>query len=342
MSRTVGAVATLGGRRYDTHALSVRVGLALLPAPDRALIALPAAAGGPGPGDDAKLELDDGDGLQTVLTGHVAGVRRDEDTVTVTLADAGALLAAARPGSTSDRQDAGAVVRSIAAAAGVDISDLTLDLGLAIYVAGQRRTGAEHVALLAGLGGCLARVDADGRLAVITRPAGPPDVALRWGREISSYRVTQMPAAAFRVVPVGSGSAGSADADGALRPSTSPRRGDASGPAVDTVLEPAPLLRSPGAVASAGAAAAQASVAAALRLQATSWLQPQLRPGVVIEVSGTPDGLEGGPWLVVAVTHELDPRSGGSTRFQAQTAGADVPGGSGLLAMAASAVGGLL
>lgn len=342
MSRTIGVVATLGGRRYDTHAALVRVGLALLPAPNRALVLLPAVADAPEPGDDAKLELDDGDGLQTVLTGHVAGVRGDEDTVAVTLADAGALLAATRPGSTADRQDAGAVVRSIAAAAGVDIGDLALDLGLATYVAGQRRTGAEHVALLAGLGGCLARVDADGRLAVITRPGGPPDVALRWGREISSYQVTRMPAAAFRTVPVGSGSAGSADADGALRPSTSPRRGDAGGPAADTVLEPVPLLRSPTAVASADSAATQSSAAAALRLQATSWLQPQLRPGVVVEVSGAPDGLNGGPWLVAAVTHELDPRSGGSTRLLAQTAGADVPGGSGLLATAAGAVGGLL
>jgi hypothetical protein len=349
MSLTTAAIATLGGRRYETHASSVRVWLGLLPTPNRAEVVLPAAAGAPSPGDDAILELDGGDaasgasgGSETVLTGTVSVVRRSADWVTVTVTDAGARLAAVRPGSTADRQDAGAVVRSIASAAKVDVGDLDLDLGLATYVADQRRTGAEHAARLADLGGCIARVDADGHLALITRPAGPPDVALQWGRELSDYQVLQRPAPTSRTIRVGSGSAGSPDADNALRPTTDPLRGDASGPAADTVLEAAPLLRSAGVVSTAGAAEEDAADARALTLRAVCSLQPALRPGVVIQVADVPDGLDAGPWLLIAVVHTLDPHSGGRTTFEAEHAGAGGPGGSGLLAMAAGAVGSLL
>jgi hypothetical protein len=345
MSLVVGATVTVGGSRYERNSAVVRVTLGLLPTPNRARVTLPQPGGTAtpvaAPGDDATLELDGGEGSTVVLTGQVQAVRHDWAGTTVTVADAGARLAAVRPGSTADRQDAGGVVASLASAAGIDVGDSELDLGLAAFVADQHRTAAEHVALLATLGGCLARVDADGRLSVVTRPAGPPDVSLRWGREIAVYDVRRLAEPAASRIRVGSGSAGSPDADGALRPSTSPLRGDAGGPAADTILEPTPLLRSPGAVATASAADSEQRSAESLRLHATCFLSPALRPGVVVAVAGVPDGLDAGPWLLQTVTHHVSPHGGGRTHVTGDSVGAG-GGGSGLLAAALGAVGGLL
>jgi hypothetical protein len=213
---------------------------------------------------------------------------------------------------------------------------------LATYVAGQQRTAAEHVARLAELGGCLARVDSDGKVSVLARPGGPPDVALRWGREIEEYRVLHLPDAAADLVLVGSGSAGAPDQDGALRPSTSALRGNADGPDARTVLRPTPLLRSASVAQTATAAAGDELAGRGQRLSARCFLQPALQPGTVVQVADVPDGLEGGPWLVRSISHRLTNLGDGSTVLEADNAAASSPGGSGLFAAAAAAVGSLL
>jgi hypothetical protein len=63
-------------------------------------------------------------------------------------------------------------------------ADNDLDLSLGAYATDQRRTAAEHIAYLAGLGGALALVDAENRLVLRQLPSGPADVALLYGREI--------------------------------------------------------------------------------------------------------------------------------------------------------------
>src|SRR5581483_8916713 len=122
------------------------------------------------PGDPARLDVDGGEGAETVLVGTVRSVRRGFARTRVVAADASADLCALRSVSTFVGQAGGDVVARLCDEAGVTVGDNDLDLPLAAYAADQRRTVAEHVAYLAGLGGALATVDADNRLALRLRP----------------------------------------------------------------------------------------------------------------------------------------------------------------------------
>ncbi|HSD77785.1 MAG TPA: hypothetical protein VLA98_10280 [Solirubrobacteraceae bacterium] len=333
------ASATLGTLRYDTHAVAVTVELRALPGVNACTVTLPAGVRfEAAPGDPAAIELDGGEGAETVLTGTVRAVRASLHGIRVVAADGSADLAALRPAATYERQDAGAVIRALASDAGADLGRLDVDLALAAYVADQARTAAQHVAALAELAGALATVDAGGALSVA--PAAPAaDVALRHGRELLAVEVDDRPAAAAAPVPVGFGPAGTPSAPGALRHTAGalPSGAPAAGP--DAVRLPAALLRSPGAATAAGLAATGRQAALGRRLRARAFLLPSLRPGAVLDVQDLPDHLAGGPWLVTAVVHRLAPRAGGTTTLEARAAGG---GAGGLVAAGPAAVGGLL
>jgi hypothetical protein len=343
MSLRAAARVTLGNWRYDGHAGAVRVTLALLPGVNVARVLLPAGAEvKAAPGDDVLLELDggdaDGDGLVAVLTGTLRALRRGVDGTEAELVDAGAALAALRPCTTFQQQDAADIVSALAEEAGVDVGHVDLpDLSLAAFAAHQARTAAEHVAELCRLAGAIAAVDADG--ALFTKVPGTADAALLYGREFTAFEVGAEAPPARRHVLVGNGPAGSAQADDALRHSVDVLPGSAPAAGKDALRESAALLRTPDAASAAGEAADALAAARASRLTARAFLLPGLRPGAVIEVQGTPDRLAGGPWLVTRVEHVLAARRGGRTTLHARAAAA---GGDSLLGALAGAVGGLL
>jgi hypothetical protein len=329
--------ATLGNLRYDTHATSCEAWLAPLPRGCSAEVRLPARARfEAGPGDEASLEADGGEGAGPILTGTVRAVRRDLDAIAVTIADAAADLAAYRPSSTFERQGAARIVRTLAADIGIVPGDVDLDLDLAAYVAHPGRTAAEHVADLARLAGALALTDGAGRLAVRPRPSGPATAALRYGREITGYEVRREPVVNGQRFAIGSGPAGSTSAPDALRHTVGvlPAGAEEGGPGVRRY--PAPALRTPAAAAAASTALQTAAAARSERLIARCFLLPALRPGDVIEVQDLPGGLAGGPWLLTRVHHRVE-AGAGTTTLEAETAGA----GS-LLGQLLGAIGGLL
>lgn len=333
MTLTPAASLTLGNLRYDVHAASLLVPLQALPAVNSFRVSLPARAQlEAAAGDDAKLELDGGEGATTVITGKVARLSRGLTTTEVVGVDGGALLAALRPAATYAKQAAKEVIRALAGAASAAIGSIDLDLPLAAYVAHQRRTAAEHIAYLAQLAGAVAQFSGDGKLSVAA-PSGRPELALRYGRELSLCRVLAR-APGSRRVALGNGPAGSTSAPDALRPTTARLPSDAPEPGAGAIWEAHALLRVPSAASRAGDALSAASAARAQRLQAQTFLLPKLRPGMTIEIQDLPDGLSQGPWLLTRVEHQLSPARGGSTRFEAVTA-AD---GGGLL----GAIGGLL
>jgi hypothetical protein len=303
--------------------------LGLLPAANQATVSLPGAVEFEAtPGDTAELTLDGGEGGTRVLKGRVHEVRRTISLIDVVLVDAAADLAALRPAVTYQRQAGRDVVSGLASAAGVDVGGIELDLGLAAYVAHQRRTAAEHVAAVARLAGAIAHVDGDGALQVSRRPSAQPTTALLYGREIVAYETAALPAPTQQHLAIGSGPAGTPEAPDALRPSLGHLPDNAQTPGKQALWHAQPLLRAPR-VALAGSQALDAeNAAAATRLRATCFLLPALRPGTVVEVQSLPDGLSSGPWLVTRVAHALVPGEAGRTIFEADSAGS---GGASLL-----------
>jgi hypothetical protein len=339
MSLSPTASLELGSLGYTAHVAEVLVTLRLLPGVNSFSAVLPREAElDAAPGDPAKLELDGGEGAETVLTGTVRALRHGLRSTRAIAADGGADLAALRPNATYERQDAKAVIRALASDASADVGRLDVDLAMAAFVAHQGRTASEHVAALAELAGAVAGFDADGAL-VVAAPASAADVALRHGRELVACEVDGWPGPAGAPAPVGFGPAGSPQAPGALRHTLAvlPSSAPAAGPSA--VRLPAAVLRSPTAATNAGLAASTRHGSQGARLRGRGFLLPTLRPGSVLDVQDLPAPLSGGPWLVTAVTHRLHPHEGGSTTFEARSAGG---AGAGLLGAALSAVGGLL
>jgi prophage tail gpP-like protein len=337
MSLAPSLSVTLGNLRYDTHALAMEACLALLPRGSSFEVRLPANARfEAAPGDDAELKADGGEGSELVLKGKVQRVQRDVRGINVIAADAAADLATFRPTATYEKQSAADVIRALAGEVQASVSDMDLDLPLPAYVAVPARTAAEQIAELARLGGCIARVDAEGRLSVIARPT-EATVALKYAREFLDYRVTENPSRNPRRFAVGFGPAGSASAPNALRQTTDFLPSTSADGGVDVLRPSFAMLRTPGAASDASTALQTAAAARTKRLRATCFLLPTLQPGAVIEVQELPDGLNEGPWLVTCVVHRLRPASGGATVIQAESADT-----SSLLGSLLSAIGGLL
>jgi hypothetical protein len=339
MSLSPIASLELGSLGYTAHIAELHVTLRLLPGVNSFSAALPREAElDAAPGDPARLELDGGEGAQTVLTGTVRALRHGLRSTRAVAADGGADLAALRPNATYERQDARAVIRALASDAGADVGRLDVDLAMAAFVAHQGRTAAEHVAALADLAGAVAGFDADGALGAAA-PAPVADVALRHGRELVACEVDGWPGPPAQPSPVGFGPAGTPQAPGALRHTLAVLPAGAPAAGASAVRVPAAVLRSPTAATAAGLAAGGRHAAEGARLRGRAFLLPGLRPGAVLDVQDLPAPLSGGPWLVTAVTHRLHPLEGGSTTFEARSAGGL---GAGLAGAALSALGGLL
>ncbi len=328
---------TLGSKRYQMHASEVIVTLGLLPGVGSFRATLPATAElSATPEDDAILRLDGGEGAETVLTGTIGLMRRGLLGNTITGVDAGALLGNARSASTFEKQEGAKVIRSLVADAGAKGGTVDIDLPLAVYVAHQGRTSAEHIASLAALAGCVALVDANGTVSVRPMPERP-DIALRYGREIMDYQELSAPPPAAQQFIIGNGPAGSIQAPDVLHPSFERLPGSAAAPGPSARWRPVPAIRTASAATQGSESATRAVAAASGGVRATCFLLPAVRPGSVIELQDLPGGLSGGPWLVTRVRHRLHPGLGASTVFEGVAADA----GS-LLGSLVSAIGGLI
>jgi hypothetical protein len=332
--------ARFGELRYDQHIGVLVAELGVLPAVNIVDCALPAAVPVDAiAGDPAEVTLDGGDGAATILTGQVAAVRRTPDATVVTAIDAGGLLARLRPAATYEAQSVTDIAAALAGDVGAATGRLDPSSRLAFYVAHQGLTAAEHVARLASLGGLLATVNAEGELDMTIRPPGPPDAALLFGREFTTYDVVEATPAHPSPVAVGHGPAGFVPAPNGLLESTDALTGGAPDPGPDAMWLPSPALRTPAAVTAASREVATATSAAATRLRADCWLLPGLRPGQLIEVQGLPERLPAGPWLVSAVRHRAGGAGGGATAVEATLGGAALGD---LLGAALGALGSLL
>jgi prophage tail gpP-like protein len=344
MSLAPNVDVTLGGLRYDSHVSSLRVTLTLLPAVNSFSLILPAGVKFTAvPGDAAELIVDSGDsagdGSQNVLTGKVRSVRRSVHKVVVTGADAGADLAAFRPATTYQKQDAAAITKALAAEAGVSSGDVDIDLDLAAFAAHQGRSASEHVAFLATLAGCIAGIGGDGKLNVLPLPGKQAQEALLFGRELIEVQKREGSPLAVQRFAVGSGTAGSAGSTEALKHSLLRLPEDAAAPGKKAVWYPAPVVRTPGVATAAARALNDRAAAYTQQMRARCFLLTGLRPGIVVEMQEVPSGLGGSNWLLTRVTHRLQPGTGGETILEGVQAGAS---GDSLLGALLGALGALL
>lgn len=341
MSLSPSCSITLGDLRYDSHALELSVTLSVLPGVNSFRVDLPATVTvSCQPGDPARLDVDGGEGVVTVLVGTVRAVNRSFRSIRVTAADAGADLASLRSAVTATGQAGADVVARLADEAAVTVGENALDLPLSAYTTHQGRTASEHVAYLAGLGGAYAVVDADNTLALRVRPSGPADLALLYGRELIECDVRDFPIRAA-AVPIGNGPAGSADAPDALRPTAGPLPDGSPAPGRDARWIAAPVLRTPATAQKAAESYARARAGTGRRLHARGFLMPALRPGMAIEIQELPGAFGDGAWLLTRVVHRLRPHDAGTTIIDGESLAA--PSGlPGLGAAALAAVGSLL
>jgi hypothetical protein len=325
----------LGSLAYDSHLTAVSVTLATLPGVTSFRATLPGSVEvDASVGDRVKLELDGGEGAETVVTGRLRALRRTQLGVEAIGADGSADLCALRPAATYERQKAGDIIGALAAEVGVGVGSLDVGLQVAAYVADQSRSAGEHAAYLARLAGCTLVLDGDGLLGSRARSSDEPDAALRHGRELIAYEVSEWAPPSAELVAIGSGPAGSASAPNALRVSVGRLPDDAPTPGADAVWEAHAVLRTPGAASDASAAIGGEASAGATRLRARAFLLPALRPGAIVDVQELPEPLSGGPWAVARVRHELRGDGSAETVFEGISAGTGGTGG--LLALIGS------
>lgn len=329
------AVVRFGNLRYDSHTVAVDAELELLPGSSEIRCVLPAQVRVDAvAGDPAEVTLGNGETEARVLTGTVRGIARSPGGTEITAVDGAARLAHARPADTYQSKAPGDVIRALAGTVGATVGRLALSPEpFPYYAATQERTAAEHVAVVAQLGGGLAAIDGDGRLNAFLRPVPPADAALRYGRELLDAEIRDEPPDAD-VAVIGAGAAATAGDPRALQPAADALSGNADAAGTDLVWVSMPALRTPGSREAAAREVRARRGARARRLFALCWLQPHLRPGMLLEIQDLPPGFSGGPWLLTSVAHRLD-RSGGYTRLVGVGGGADAGG------LLAGALGGL-
>jgi len=297
---------TLGSQQWTEQLIGLGLTLEVAPRVDALRLQLPASAPlSAERGDPVTLELDNGEASSTVFTGEIDTISRRLDAVIVTCANASGVLARLRPAETYENASASTVIRSLCDVMGVSVGSLEDGPDLRFYVADPSRTAWEHVARLAAWSGATARVAEDNSLVAAVIDASRAELALRYGRELSSLAVRkQLASPNFTVA--GEAGAGDVNSDDALQETTDFFAGNRpSGPGRDTRWQFEPALRTAKAAATAGAALKRAGSSAEEAGRMKLFLQPAIRPGSIVEVQDLPDGLVSGPIWVTRVHHEL-------------------------------------
>ncbi len=332
---------TLGNQQWTNQALSIDLELGAAPLVDRLEIRFPFAAPvSAGTGDKVSLNLNNGEKSADVFSGTVASIRRTLDQIRVTAINAGGLLAQYRPAATYESVTAGTVIRNLCGDANVDVAAIEDGVSLAFFVADGSRTAWEHIARVCGWSGSIARVNSDGEVEAPVIDATTPDLALRYGRELLAIGNTEFarPVESFTVV--GESGADDAGSDDAFRLSTDFFKGNApDAPSLTSRWRAEPALRTAEGAARAGAATQRLYKSGGQRGAFEAFLQPELRPGTIVQIQDLPSGLPGGPLWLHSIHHRL--RADGARTAARFYQGGDSFNPAGLLGALASLVGGL-
>lgn len=299
---------TIARQLWTQQAIAIDLRLAPAPQCDRLSVSFPAEVPIEAePDDPVSLALDGGEGEETVFTGTVASIRRGLDVILVIASGALGQLARYRPAETFENVRAGTVIRNLADGAGVATGDIADGVMLRFYAADPSRNAAEHAWRVAAWSGAMLATNAEGELAATIVDATSAEVALRYGRELTGFRIQESakPPAVTIAGESGASDGGSPDA---LRPTQDFFAGSRpDGPGFETEWGWEPALRTAADAAMAGAARQRRLSAAQSSGRLDAFLVPKLRPGVVIEVQDLPNGLGSGPYWLETVRHRIGP-----------------------------------
>ncbi len=303
---------TIAGQLWTQQAIAIDLRLCPAPQFDRLSITFPAEVPIEAePDDPVSLVLDGGEGEEPVFAGTIGSIRRGLDEIVVSGVGALGQLARYRPAETFENVSAGTVIRNLAGAAGVETGDIADGVMLRYYAADPSRTAAEHAWRVAAWSGAMLATDPEGALAATIVDATQAEVALRYGRELTGFRIEQSPKP-DAVTVAGESGASDASSPDSLRPIADFFAGSRpDGPGLGASWSWEPALRTAAGTSSAGAARQRRLSAAQRSGRLDAFLVPRLRPGIVIDVQDLPNGLAGGPYWLETVRHRIGP--GGAT-----------------------------
>jgi hypothetical protein len=332
----------LGAQIWKEQLLRLELTVTASPGIDVLNVILPAkAALDAALDDDAEVTLNSGEQEQKVFTGKISALQRSHDCIKVRAVNAGGVLCRYRPAVTYENATPATVIRNLSNDAGVSVGSLEAGTALAFYVADPCRTAWEHIHRVSSWCGAMATVSADNKVESTVVNATQADIALQHGREFLRLARTQSKAALETFVVAGESGAGSVSSPEAHRPITdffAGNRPDDPSPTVVWSWEPA--LRTVSAAAAAGAARKRAYAAKSDRGAFSAFLQPRLRPGVILELKELPKGLTDGPVWIHSVRHTISDE--GATSRVEYFKGGDSFDPLALLGSLAGAIGGLL
>lgn len=332
----------MGTQLWKEQALQIELALNPAPLVDTMTVRLPAAAPLKADlDDDVQLTLNSGETEEKVFTGIIQGIKRDFSSIEVKAINAAGLLSRYFPAVTYENVTTATVTRNLCSDAGVSAGSLETGSELTFYVADPTRTAWEHIHRVCSWSGMLVSVSAENEVESKVVNATQADVALRFGREILDLgrRRSATPIETF--VVAGESGVGVASSSDAHRPVTDFFAGNRPDPPSPTVTWTwLPALRTSSSAATAGAARKRTYTCGADRGVFTAFLQPGLRPGIVLEIQDTPSELTDGPVWIHSVRHVLSP-SGARSRVE-YFKGGDSFDPLALLGSLAGAIGGLL
>jgi hypothetical protein len=300
----------LGSQRFTEQAIEITATLALAPVVDCMTVTFPASLSiSAAPGDPAVLTLDNGEKNAPVFTGTIEAIHRSFGMTHVRALNAGGLLARVRAAVTYEQATAGDVVKGLCDEAGVTAAGVEDGVDLAWYAADPGRNAYEHIARVCDWSGAIARITTDDELETLVLDASSAGVALKFGRELLTLDHAARAAGIEGFVVAGESGAGSTSVPEALKPVTDFFGGSRpDGPSAKARWASEPALRTAKAAASAGASRQRNYGASRARGHFNAFLQPDLRPGTVVEIQALPAGFPTDLIWLRRVRHAVSPR----------------------------------
>ncbi|MEU3461968.1 hypothetical protein ABZ721_18755 [Streptomyces sp. NPDC006733] len=271
------------------------------------------------PGDTMSVDLGyaDEDKLVRVLTGSVVAVEPGLQTQRITGHSGGDTLLRTFMDRTFEDTTAGAIVRALATAAGLDVASVEDGPALPAYVIDGRRPVARHVRDLAYLAGFDTWVTADGKLVFEGFTGNRTVHRLRYGEHVLHAELRRSRPRAGSVQVWGDSPGAGGDESWAwLTKDFGPRHGT-SGSAPPMLLIERAAVRTGRLAAAVAQAAAETLTEQALHGRVRIQGRPQLLLGQLIRLEGFPDraGVDAleGTYQVRAVRHHLTKAAGLTT-----------------------------
>lgn len=339
-----GYTLNLGSQQWTKQLLRIDLKLEAAPLLDVLAVRLPAVAPiSASIGDPVELTLASGEKEAKVFTGVIDGIRRGFDVIWVSALNAGAELARFRPSATYAQITAGNVLRSLCGDVGVATGNVVDGVSLAFYAADPARTALEHIARVCAWSGAMARVSSTNQVESVIVNAKQADVALKYGREIFDTRQWKLTSKIDSFVVAGESGASSTSAPEALRPTTDFFAGNRpAGRSATTRTAAEPALRTASAAGTAGAALKRAYDSSREAGRMEAFLQPDLRPGTIVQIQDLPDGLPAGPLWIYSVRHTIGAEGAGAATRAYFHKGGDEFDPTSLLGSLIGAIGSLL